>query len=579
MNLRTSLFLVVLLGVVAFFVFREDPETSVVEGGAPTRLFDGLEANDVVRLRLEHVERGLQLTLEQRDGRWWIVDPVEHPADRGVVDFLKSVVQHNLIVPLTDESATAADLGFEPPQAVIEVTTRSQDGEEREQRVELGLADFDQTHVYVRKDGEMGRTVRNLLNTMMRNLDEFRSQRAIQLDAGRVVELHRTGYEQPGIGFDRIDLTLSAFRDGPRWVATAPLNAALDPRVMDALCGAATFLPIRRFVVDVPDDAEPFGLDQPWWRVALNTYGGEEHALLFARPAVDHGSWFMQREGQTAIMEVLGTSLDPLMQPFDALLDTRVLQFPKSDVRELEYEGTGGRYRLRLGQEGWKIQDHAGDDWGDAAIADATLVADFLDRLTQTTLRAPRWGDDAPTLDARGRLVIATTEDRVALSLGADPFLVQREGEDVVFEGEPWLVDRLEAPTATWRSLQLLSVDEVRVQALELSREGVTKRWERSLDHGIWTRAGSDEEDRDVLKVMDGLLFLRGKGALPPGTGPLARPIDGRFVMDDGTEVAFRVGLAQDDRGVLREAGEAGELRALLAYQGLHPRLAGLLAD
>lgn len=579
MNLRTSLFLVVILGIVGYFVLREDPQTTVVEGGAPTRLFDGIEANDLVRMRFEHVERGLYITLEERDGSWWITDPVDHPADKGVVDFMKSVVQHNLVVPLTDETATPADLGFEPPQAVVEITARPPGGDAVTRLVELGAADLDQTHVYVRTEGRMGRTVRNVLNTLLRNTNEFRSQRAIQLDSGRVVELHRTGYEQRGIGFERVDLTLSAFRDGPRWIATAPLSAALDPLVMDALCGAATFLPIQRFVVDVPEDPESFGLHRPWWRLALNTYGGEEHALLFARPAVDNGAWFMQREGQTAIMEVPGASLDPLMQSFGALLDTRVLQFPKADVNLLEFTGAGGRYRMRNGADGWKIQDEVNGAWGDPEIADASLVAGFLDRLTQTTLSAPRWGDDAPTFEERGRLVIATNEDRVELVFGADPFHVQRSGEDVVFEGERWLVERLEAPTTTWRSLQLLSVDEVRVRALELTRDDVTKRWERSADRGIWTRAGSDEEDREVLKVMDGLLFLRGKGALPPGTGPLARPIDGRFVMDDGSTIAFRIGLAQDDRGVLREAGESGELRALLAYQGLHPRLAGLLAD
>ncbi|MCA8979540.1 MAG: DUF4340 domain-containing protein [Planctomycetes bacterium] len=578
MNSRTSLLLVLLLAAIAGIAYWSNRGTDPIVEAAPGKLFAGVSAPGLQKLRLEHTRRGLLVTLERRDDGWWITDPVEHPAEAGVIGLFAQMIEFNELIPITQESPDLADLGFEPPVGLIDVTSDDGTGKLTTKRIEMGNADLDGRHVYVRVDGKLGRTVRNITNTLERNLDEFRSTRALVMDPGQIVEVHRTGYDQRSMDSERVDLDFSAFLDGTNWVATAPVNASLDPRMLEVVCRATTFLPILRHIEDVPQDLTLYGLEQPWWRIALRTHSGEERALLFGRASVGSSRWFAKREGQTAVFEVDGLSILELLRPLGELLDLRVLQQPKSWIIGVEYRtGDDGVLLAREGAS-WTVAPWAGDDWGAAEAADPTRVADLLDRLSQSNLRAPQWGSDAPSFEPAGTLRLSTNEETTQIAIGADPSLFQRAGEDVVFHCEDWLHERLTAPLNSWRSLQLLQLDEVNVSALTLSRDGVERRFERS-DRGLWTRAGETGEARDLLKVMDALLFLRGKGHVANDGEPLARAIDGVFELRDGGTRRFSVGLAKDDRGVLREAVEVDGQRALVGAVGLHARLAGIVAE
>lgn len=576
MNSRTSLILVLLLGAIAAIAFWSNRQSDPVVEAAPAKLFAGVSAPGLQKLRLEHTRRGLLVTLERRADGWWITDPVEHPADSGVIGLFAQMIEFNELIPITQEEPDLAALGFEPPVGVIDVTSDDGTGKLTTKRIEMGAADLDGFHVYVRVDGRLGRTVRNITNTLERNLDEFRSTRALILDPGQIVEVHRTGYDQASLTSERVDLDLSAFLDGTHWVSTAPLDASLDPRMLEVICRATTFLPIMRHMEDVPADLSLFGLEQPWWRIALRTHSGEERALLFGRTSIEADRWFAKREGQTAVFEVDALSLRDLLRPLEDLLDTRMLQEPKSSIIGIEYRTGDDGVLLARDGSAWSVAPWAGEDWGSAEAADPTLIADLLDRMTQSNLRDPRWGAEAPGFEPAGTLRLSTNEETLQVALGADPSWFQRAGEDVTYVCDAWLHERLTAPLDSWRSLQLLQIDEVAVRALTLSRDGLEQRFERS-ERGRWTRAGETDEARDLLKIMDALLFLRGKGYLPEDAGPLARSIEGVFELADGEPIRFSVGLAKDDRGVLREAAQVGSQRALVGAVGLHARLAGLV--
>lgn len=578
MNSRTSLLLVFLLAVIAALAFWSNRQDDPIVEAAPAKLFAGVSSPGLQKLRLEHTRRGLLITLERRADGWWITDPVEHPADAGVIGLFAQMIEFNELIPITQQHPDLAELGFEPPVGVIDATSDDGTGKLSTKRIEMGAADLDGRHVYVRVDGRIGRTVRNITNTLERNLDEFRSTRALILDPGQIVEVHRTGYDQTSLTSERVDLELSAFLDGTHWVSTVPLAASLDPRMLEVICRATTFLPILRHIEDVPQDLTLYGLETPWWRIALRTHSGEERALLFGRASINNGRWFAQREGQTAVFEVDPLSIRDLLRPLDDLLDVRMLREPKSSIIGIEYRSGDAGVLLARDGSTWSVASLEGEDFGAPEVADPTLVADLLDRMTQSNLSEPRFGADAPSFEAAGTLRLSTNEETQQIVLGADPSRFQRAGEDVTFVCEDWLHERLSAPVSSWRSLQLLQVDEVLVRSLTLRRDGVEVRFERS-ERGRWTRAGETEEARDLLKVMDALLFLRGKGHVPNDGEPLARPIEGVFELADDQPIRFVVGLAKDDRGVLREAAEVDGQRALVGTVGLHSRLAGLVGQ
>lgn len=577
MNSRTSLLLILLLGIIAGFAFWSNRQPDSIAGAAPTKLFEGVNPSGLQRIRLEQTRRGLQITMERRVDGWWITDPVEHPAEAGIVALFAQMVEFNQVIPITQTNPDLAQLGFEPPVGVIDLTSEDATGKLTTKRIEMGADDLDGQHVYVRVDGRLGRTVRNIANTLERSVNDFRSTRALIMDPGQIVEVHRTGYNQVDLESDRIDLDFTAYLDGTRWVSTAPIRATLDPGLMEVICRASTFLPIKRFHEDVPRDPALYGLKSPWWRIALRTHSGAERALVFGHPNVGDETWFAQREGQTAVLEVDQVTVGELLRPLDVLLDKRLLQEPKSSFIGIEFRSSDGGLLLSRDGPSWTVSGWNGDEWGAAQAADPVIVAEFVDRMSQATLTDPQWGADAPHFEAVGTLRLSTVEETQVIELGAAPHYFKRETEDVTYQVESWLVDRLNASLLAWRTLQLLELEEVNVRGLTLTRDGVSKHWIRS-DRGRWTLDGEDEEARDLLKVMDALLFLRGKGYVPDQSAPLSRSIEGAFEMQSGESVRFAVGLAKDDRGVLREAVQVDGQRAFVGSLGLHARLAGLVA-
>ena len=87
MHLRTLGILVVLVAVLAAVaLWQTQREPSIVQAG-PRPLVPGLAREDVESIRVDNLERSVQLAMRQApDGTWRIHDPLDYPVEGALME-------------------------------------------------------------------------------------------------------------------------------------------------------------------------------------------------------------------------------------------------------------------------------------------------------------------------------------------------------------------------------------------------------------------------------------------------------------------------------------------------------------
>lgn len=570
MNLRTTLGLLLVLAALAGAVLwqrgREAGELDLQR-----RLFEGVEASRVVAIRVDHIERGYVLRLE-RDGagRWFLTDPIAYPAAPELVQLLLEDVAMAVSVRVPEAEQGEQELGFAPPRAVLAVEEALPGGERRRTEVELGAPDPDRTRLNVRVDGEYRRCLVRLRTTLDREADEFRSRRVLTIDPRAVVEVVRTGVMKLELDEPPVDTTLTAYQDGPRWVAVQPVAAQLSPLDLGVIVVGAARARVQTFVEDDPPDLARYSLDPPGMRLELRTAEGESEVLLLGR----RGSlppWYLMREGFPHVWSIDDGDAERLMLPAAELYDRRFLSALREDVDGLRLEARGRVLELTRGERGWTLAGRRADGSPFGPLrADADRVDDALARLEGLELAALE-GDLAPAFEPAARLEVTVGGEPRGAVVGAPrpdgSLLFRRDGDELVQLAEPWLLELAEVPLDELRARELLGITENELSGLELEGpDGRAARFVRD-GRGLWHRDGRREEALELLPLLDGLVFLRAERFLGPEAA-LEAPLVVRFLRHGSPPVELEVGRA-DGGAAARVGGEVSLLREAALHEGL----------
>lgn len=579
MNLRTTLLLLlVALGLGAVVWWQRGQEAADVHL-VDERLFEGVDVARVTAIRVDNVYRSYAMRLE-RDaaGSWYLVDPISYPADEGFVERLLDSIGRDRVMVVRPDEADAEALGFEPPRIVLDVY-EDVGGESVRHRVELGAPDLDGKRVHVRKDGRYFRALRTIYTTLDRGFNEFRSQLVMHASGRDVVEVRRSGSYQIELGEPAQDLTFNAFLDGGAWHSVLPRRALLSPRDVGVLVFGALRLQARDFVEDEARDLGRYGLDAPLLRLDLGLDDGATESLLLSRSA--QSPWYAKAPDAPQVWLLEEAHVQRLLYPFEAMLERLFMTTRRGDVTALRLERGDEELRLERGAEDWTLRTRRGDGpWSAPVRADGPRVEDWLGRLE--TLEVARFLLDEPPGEARGDLAV-TVETRYGEFGGrlgeevpgegdAEPLVrFQRPDDDLAALMPAWLAELARAPEREFLSLDLLALDEVRTTGLQLTGSAGEARFTRD-DRGLWHRAGTSDEARDLLRVLDALLFLKAAEHLAEPV-ELADPVEVRFERAEGDPVSYRVGLGPDGATLL----EVGAARARARRTDLHAELTALL--
>lgn len=589
MNARTTLALlggVVVLGALAWFQTRRE-ERAQVEVEAT--LFEGVVGERVIALRIENARLDDHVRIERgAGGAWTITDPEALPAEAAYVDHLLQAALGRRATVVPESEADPVKLGLAPPGLVLELEELV-DGAPRRTRLEVGGVDPDQRRVNVRIGGRILRTWRDLETALARPREEYRSLRVVEVDPRSIVEIHREGVF-PGFDGKPRDARLDAHSEDGSWRQTAPLGGALDPLGMSLWATGFARLKGQAIVDFGARPLAEFGLDPAEATVRVATVDGGDLVLRLGRRGHQPGeTWSCKLEGRPHVFALEIPDVEILLAPALDLLDHKVWRVMRDAIEKVELESPARVLEIVRERRRWAVrQKLAGEtEFGPLLTAERARVEDLISGLEQLELTGFEPGLALPEGEVAGALrvvaqgvvqggVVSAPETR-ADGLGTVRF--RRDGDTAVARADALLHAAALRPIEELLSLMVQELVEVEQKGLALTDGAKTRRWVRG-SRGQWVRDGAGAEAKELLEVLDPLLFLRAERHLPATE---------RVELVDSLAVTF---LDVNDLARVAVVGKAagGELagRTLLQIEGrisvaraqdLHARLAKLLAD
>lgn len=605
MRARTVLFLLLLfLGLGALWLQKQRE----IEQGGPALdqvpLLPGLEGPRVRAVRIDNLERGVQVRLE-RDaaGRWFLTEPLAYPAQDGVVRALLAALSAALAEPV--QGTPTEQLGLEPPVGVIECTvvedggpTGAEGASERVLRIEIGGLDLDHDRIFVRvpdhpahaRTGAVFRTLRTLHTAIDRNPDDFRDPRTTPLRPTEVVGLRRRGtlwLEEEG---REVDLAFDALAGPEGWMRVTPA-VTLDPTAMGLLVRGYTDLRADRFADDSPGDLAPYGLAEPAVSVELDVLAGAPVTLHLGFPPregrlpVAEHRWFGRREGFDHVWELAAADVRLLTRPAELFYDQQALRFARGEVVRVELDRDGRRCRLERVEAArlrdgdpvrdarWSVRETlAGDEasQGPSFPADPGAVEELLLALEGLALGDHLPGATFEPADpplalavelangarASGRLGAPVRDE----SSGAQGHQFLRAGDEVPALAGEAAAELCRTPIDRFRTRHVHRIPESLVRVVELEHDGRTFAFFNSGEN-VWHVQGTQVgAPRDLVESLDGLLNLSARRWLDDAPAA-ARELSVRLARVQDDPVTITLALLADGRATCTtEAGGAAEV-------------------
>lgn len=585
MNRLTPLILLVAVAGLGYLVLQQSrKEAEDARAIEVERLFGGVDEGRLTSIRLEYVKGSRHIRMERNAGRWFLTDPMAWPMDRGVLDKFLGVIARNGADPVSESLAEQVAGSFAPPLGFIETTEKLADGSERKVRVEVGELDIDGMRIFVRRDGRVFRTIRNIENLFDFIVADYRSKRLFALQRGSVARVDRVGGWDHGGEYQ--PLGISAEGVGDRWEISSPVRCAGDPVVFTAWTSYLSGMRARRFASDDPDpDLARFGLDEPWVTLRITNIRGLTQSL---HVAAEGGKVYARRDEQPTIYELDDETVPFVCESLENFIELRFMRLARSQIAAVRIQGVAGDMRLTPGVEGWTIARAVGpDEWGReyavdplaikdllAASEEAEVTRSFIDREPEEFFPAVG-GETLFWVEGLGgeRFGGRFGPTRV-LPDGTEvtPYLRFQSGLGQAFPTEFGAL--LERPLEAYLSRSLWSQTNTWLRSLTLEGGGRSARFERG-DSFDWRVAGTEQPARILDPVLEQLLFLKAAEHLVPGASALVLedPVVVTFTDAERREHVARIGRRGEEVLV-----EVGDLRAKLRPASLHAALLEILS-
>lgn len=592
---RTTLWvlvgIVILLGLAAW---RQIAGEQHDRQANDVRLFEGVDPARVVRIRVEHLGRGLHLVFQRDEsGRWSMIEPHSAPADQHLVGHLFQTALERRGTPVPPEQARAQDLGLDPPRILLEME-ESIEGTTRRTRVDLGAIDLDGAHMNVRAGGRFLRTWRDLDTTLDHGIEDFMSHEIVDVAPLEVVEVHRRGLLTRAGESEPSDVSFDALLEDGSWRVTSPYSAALDPQGAFLLVQGVTVLRVdayadfgRRLMAD-------FGLDPPELSLSLGTIKSRTFTIRFGRPEHRSGAqWYAAADGMPYVWEVEGRAVELYAAPIEEFLDHALTRIPVSEADGVSLELDGRELRLwleranELAKPVWMVSERPdeGAAFTPGIQADRSRVDDLLGAIARAEFASFLPQEGLAEAEIRGSIVVQAGDLRQGGRIGASvegreggaALRFQRTGDSIAGLVDPTLLGILKTPARDLWRLVVVELVEIELQELRLTREGASRRYVRG-SKGLWTPPDLEIEAKELHGVLDGLMIVRATKHLgTEDAGSLADPIEVEATSTSGGKVKFVVGIAEGAVGERVQVEFEGR-RAVLKDQELHARLVAILA-
>jgi len=246
MNPRTTLVLAVVAALLGAFIWLHEIGGEAArqsEQDDAKRLHPGLESAEVEAIALT-TQDGVEARFERREGRWWLAEPVEAPADGTALDAIAGALVNLPREGRIEEPGDLDqyDLGDEARVVRFEVAGETKG-------IRIGRTTPVGGHRYVARlaEDEVAYVATYRLNALDRNLVDLRDRRIFGFEAADVVGL-RLAWPEGTVELER--------DEAGDWQMAAPVVAPADASRIRELLSDLSFLRAQSFLDESDDDEQ-----------------------------------------------------------------------------------------------------------------------------------------------------------------------------------------------------------------------------------------------------------------------------------------------------------------------------------
>jgi hypothetical protein len=336
MRTKVTLVLVFLNVALFFFIFKFErqwrTEAQLLEA---RRRVLGPEAVNIRSLQVSGPAAGGGFTLEQRRSTWFLVQPMEWPADPPAVQSILNqlvLLQHETSFPVKELAKTGlslADYGLDKPKLTVAFSsadsTSAGGTPAPKTSLAIGETTKDGKRVYLLSpDGERIHIVeRSSIAGLFLPVEQLRAATVLTIPVFEAQSLSVQG-----------NTRVSIRREGSRWRFNTPITARASKLATEGTINLLYSLHAKSFPASPP--AQPAA--SPTLRIVIE--GNNRHETLFLGDPVTPtapspaGEYYAQLEGRPAVftVEIPDDLMANLNNPTDRLREKRLLDFDPQAV-------------------------------------------------------------------------------------------------------------------------------------------------------------------------------------------------------------------------------------------------------
>lgn len=345
MSFKKTLTLLIVLILVASYYYIYEVKISARQEKAAQEAKQVFQvAKNVVNEFSYTKDNGFHLIAKKIDGNWRIIQPIETNAEQTAIEkFVQELAEAKVDRVVEENPKDLSAYGLDKPFIKVAFKT-----EKDSETLSLGHNNVTGSFVYGQKGDE--KKVLFLYATLRSDLDKsFFDLRDKSL-------LHSDSPEVDSIKISHGDLNIVIKQNNNReWSIIEPANYKADGETIHSILMKLKNERIKEFVAEKPEDLQPYGLDNPIYRVSValkenkgtrtilfgsEKAGKDQQVSSRENYAQGKGVLYAQIEGEPAVFLVSSDIARELPRKLNDLRYKQILSLDRNQVQRLKIEGT-----------------------------------------------------------------------------------------------------------------------------------------------------------------------------------------------------------------------------------------------
>ncbi|MDQ8182437.1 DUF4340 domain-containing protein [Pelagicoccus sp. SDUM812005] len=382
MRLKITLTLLAILLGLLTYIFYIDNRTDIGQYEDRRSTVLGDLAVGIDYLSIQNNVTGQTITLEQSKNRWMLREPYLWPANEFAVQriltelrFLERISSFETNI-VSNSGVSLPDYGLKPSQYAImigrgERRSTLHIGKPTEIGNNLYILSTDQSHVHV--------VNRSLLEAISVNLDNLRSSRLFDIAVFEATSWNIQVRE------DGRNLRAWFARNGDNWVFETPIRARADSEAVNVLLNRCLSLEADSIVASNPTDLSPYGLQNPLYRIAIESDQNREVLEIGEKISTDSEFRYAKRESRPTVFQLRIDFLELLAKSQTMLRERRIFEVDVTSATTLTIE--------RRDQQPLTLQKLEDGNW-ELVVRDESQGIQTMDGDAQAITEILKWLDE-----------------------------------------------------------------------------------------------------------------------------------------------------------------------------------------